>query len=231
MQNAARITLMMGVLASGSSIWAKTALPDDETTVKEASISAPLSRAEQKLKENVLEVQLESGGLFSVHPGNETSDATYLPQLVSLNWNLDEIGNDHVLGGWFRGNTQWKFTAVATPLVDSQENYFAGLVAGPQYNFVQPGSNWVPFVGARVGIGFTDSNSPPAGVFPGGQGQDFAFTFMVTVGIRYFITPDWSAAVELNYQHVSNAALSEPKHNNHGYDLLGPQLAVIYAFN
>lgn len=198
----------------------------------EGSVPSPvLSRAEQKLKENIFEVQLESGSLFNVSASKTTDDATYLSQLVSLNWNLDGIGNDDVFYGWFRGNTQWKFTAIATPLVNSDEHYFAGIAMGPQYNFVPPGSNWVPFLGARVGVGFTDSNSPPFGVIPGGQGQDFCFTFMVTAGVRYFIADDWSAALELNFQHVSNGGLSEHQHNNHGYDLFGPQLSVLYSFD
>jgi hypothetical protein len=199
--------------------------------MKESDASRELSRAERKLKENIFEVQLESGGLLNVSASESTSDTTYLSQLVSLNWNLDEIGNDSICNGWFRGNTQWKFTAIATPLLDSEEHYFAGIAMGPQYNFVQPGSNWVPFWSARVGIGFTDSNSPPFGMDPGGQGQDFCFTFMVTAGVRYFFADDWSAAMQLNFQHVSNAGLSEPDHNNRGYDLFGPQISVLYSFD
>jgi hypothetical protein len=206
-----------------------SALHADEISTDSNTVAG--SYAEHALRENIWEVQIESGALFDLDDHDRVTRTIALPQMISLNWNLDNISNDDVCWGWFRGNTQWKFTAMANPLVVGSETYFAGFAVGPQYNFVQPGWNLVPFISARVGFGFTDSNSPPWGVFPGGQGQDFCFDFMVTAGARYFVSDRLSFAGEVNFQHISNAGLSEPHHNNHGYNLFGPQLSLIYAFN
>jgi hypothetical protein len=184
------------------------------------SATAPLigpSRAEMALHEDAIEFQIESGLMTDV--GNKLN-YTLAPQILSLNWNLDDISGD-----WLRGNTQLKFSGFFTPITDGPENHLEGVAFGPQYNFVQPGWNWVPYIGARVGVGFIDSTNVRYA-----QGQDFVFTFMVTTGVRYYVDEHWSVAFAGNYEHVSNGGLSEPQRANNGLDVVGPQVSVTYNY-
>ncbi len=189
--------------------------------VGSGSKATSLSYAESALRENQFEAQLSGGYMPAV--GVNSADYSIVPVSLSLNWNLDDVGNS----GWRRGNTQFRFSAFYLPILSGPENRFLGFLAGPQYQFVQPGSNFVPFVGAQVGVGFVDSGVNTTNK---GQGQDFCFTFSVNAGVRYYITEHCSVAAELMYQHFSNAGLSEPIQKNIGLDLLGPVLSMVYAF-
>jgi hypothetical protein len=180
------------------------------------------SRAEMALRENAVEVQYESGVAFAPF---HNLNYVLAPQLLSVNWNLDEIGNDTVAHGWFRGNTQMKFTVVGDPVIEGPESRFVGLIAGPQYNFVQPGQNWVPFLATRVGFVFTDSTD-----VVDAQGQDFCFTYIISLGCRYYFSEHLSASVGFNYQHFSNGGLSEPNRPNVGMDAMGPVVSAVYSF-
>lgn len=196
----------------------KTKLTNDKF-LKEGSSS--LSNAEKALREDAWELQLESGAMFDIG-GWDTGYET-LPQMLTLNWNLDDIGNKGIL----RGNTAFQWTAFALPTLKGAENRMIGALAGPMYQFVQPGSNWVPFVGARVGFGFVDSvpNSRTRS-----QGQDFCFVFTVAGGVKYYFTPNCFLGLELNYLHASNGGLSEPARKNYGWNHLGPQAVLGYNF-
>ncbi|PTY01756.1 hypothetical protein DB346_11215 [Verrucomicrobia bacterium LW23] len=183
-----------------------------------------LSYAEKALRENVLEVQIESGAMWSVgYSGNV--NYTMAPQFLTLNWNLDNIGLDDFWGGVFRGNTQWKTSFIGAPVLDGFENHMFGFAMGPQYNFVQPGWNLVPYISARVGLVFLDTTEDPRDI-----GQDFNFTFMVTPGARYFFSEHQSLGAHFIYQHISNGGLSEPEVKNRALDLIGFQVTYTYNF-
>jgi opacity protein-like surface antigen len=138
---------------------------------------------------------------------------------------LDDVSLDNVLGGVLRGYTEFFFRGDYAQIVRGPENHYEGLIAGPRYNFVQPGWCIIPYVEGGVGFEFADSN--PAG---GGLGQDFNFTFMAGAGAKYNITDDFFVRLGVEYQHLSNAGLSEPQHPNHPIDALGPKLSFGYAF-
>ncbi len=74
-------------------------------------------------------------------------------------------------------------------------------------------------------IAFADSNPQE-----GGLGQDFNFTFTVGAGVKYLIDDHWFVRGGGEYQHVSNAGLSEPEFPNHPIDELGPKLSFGYSF-
>jgi opacity protein-like surface antigen len=178
------------------------------------------------LRENSLALFLSSGFLGD-QQFNDSSARSYsvIPAQLSLLWTLDEISNDDVLWGAVRGNTSFRFSSFYQTVVNGPETRFVGFMAGPQYNFVQPKWKVVPFVGAQVGLGFTDSRPELYA-----QGQDFCFTFQVNAGARYFFDKNWSLALEVDYQHYSNGGLSEPAFQNTGLDLFGPQASIVYAF-
>jgi lipid A 3-O-deacylase len=174
--------------------------------------------ADSPFYENRLDLSVETGVMFDI--GNENT-TTVSPVILSLRWQLDEIGNP----GWRRGYTEWVFSGVHTVVWEGVESRFSGALFGPRYYFVQPGSKLVPYVDSRVGFGFTDSQP-----VSGAQGQDFYFTFTVGVGARYLLSEDWDIAAGIIYQHISNAGLSEPDQVNNGLDTLGPHLSFQYRF-
>jgi lipid A 3-O-deacylase len=204
-------------------LWGQAA--ENKKTAVPADVAAT-SAAERAMLDDAWTVMLGAGYLPD-QQFNASSARSYavVPLQVSLLWNLDEVGNDDVAWGWFRGNTSFRFSSFYQVITHGSENRFVGLLAGPQYNFVQPGWNLVPFIGAQVGMAFTDSNNDLYS-----QGQDFCFTFSVNPGVRYFFNEKWSVIGELVYQHYSNGGLSEPGKQNTGLDLFGPQFSVAYGF-
>jgi opacity protein-like surface antigen len=138
---------------------------------------------------------------------------------------VDDVSLDHFLGGWLRGYTEFYFRGDYQQIVHGPENRFESIMVGPRYNFVQPGWKIVPFVEGGVGLGFADSNPTW-----GGLGQDFNFTFDAAAGVRYDINCDFFVRLAVQYQHVSNAGLSEPQFPNHPIDELGPKISFGYSF-
>lgn len=175
-------------------------------------------RTDERFHENRLDVSFETAALFDI--GND-NDYTVLPQILSLHWQLDDVGNE----GWLRGNTEFIFSGYYSQIVSGPENRFAGALFGPRYNFVQPGWDWVPYVEARVGFAFTDSTDDF-----GGQGQDFCFTFTVSPGVRYIVNENLEVNFAALYQHISNGGLSEPGRKNNGLDAVGPMVGLSWKF-
>jgi long-subunit fatty acid transport protein len=58
------------------------------------------------------------------------------------------------------------------------------------------------------------------------QGQDLTFTFMMGSGVRYNFNPRYGISVGMNYMHVSNLYLSEPRHLNYGINVYGPMVGL-----
>jgi hypothetical protein len=193
-------------------VWTAPALPAQ---------TAPALRAEPApaaFRENKVEASVETGAMFDI--GNDNG-YTILPQIASIRWQLDEVGNE----GWRRGNTEFIFSGYYHPIVDGPENRFVGAAFGPRYNFIQEGWKLVPYIESRVGFAFTDSTD-----VPGAQGQDFCFTFLVGTGARYLINERFSVALGALYQHISNGGLSEPGRKNNGLDAVGPTASLHVSF-
>jgi opacity protein-like surface antigen len=171
-------------------------------------------------------LELGSGvGWSNVRSGQPNQAYTLVPITLTASLAVDDVSLDNFLGGWLRGNTEFFFEGQYEQIVHGPENHYEGIMVGPRYNFVQPGWKLVPFVEGGVGIGFADSNP-----LQGGLGQDFNFTFSAGAGLKYNITDDWFVRAGVEYQHVSNAGLSEPQFQNHPIDSLGPKISVGYSF-
>ena len=171
-------------------------------------------------------IELGSGVAFSnVRSGQPNQPYTVVPIQLTASLKLDDVSLDDFLGGWLRGNSEFYFEGQFDPIVRGPEHHYEGLMVGPRYNFVQPGWKIVPFMEGGVGLGFADSNPKAAGL-----GEDFNFTFEVAAGAKYLIDDDWFLRLACQYQHVSNAGLSEPTNPNHPIDMLGPVLSVGYSF-
>lgn len=171
-------------------------------------------------------IELGTGAAWSnVRHGQPNQAYTLVPISLTASLKLDDVSLDDFLGGWLRGYSEFYFRGDYDQIARGPENHYEGFMAGPRYNFVQPGWKIVPFVEGGVGLGFADS-APQRG----GLGQDFNFSFAAAAGVRYDIDCDWFVRLAVQYQHVSNAGLSEPTNPNHPIDALGPRLSFGYSF-
>ena len=171
-------------------------------------------------------LELGSGvGFSNVRSGEPNQAYTVIPVSLTASLKLDDVSLDNFVGGFLRGYSEFYFRGDVDPIVRGPETHYEGVMVGPRYNFVQPGWKIVPFIEGGVGIGFADSNPTQ-----GGLGQDFNFTFDVAAGAKYNINDTWFLRLSADYQHVSNAGLSEPQFANHPIDMLGPKLSVGFSF-
>ena len=171
-------------------------------------------------------IELGTGVSWSnVRSGEPNAAYTVVPISLTASLKLDDVSLDHFLGGYLRGYSEFFFRGDYEQIVHGPENHFEGIMVGPRYNFVQPGWKVIPYVEGGVGLGFADSN--PA---QGGLGQDFNFTFEAGAGAKYLLCDDFYVRLGVEYQHVSNAGLSEPEFPNHPIDELGPKLSFGYSF-
>ena len=167
-----------------------------------------------------------TGVSFSnVREGQPDQPYTLVPVTFCASLKVDDVSLDKFLNGWFRGNTEFFFRGDYDFIPHGPEHWYSGIFVGPRYNFVQPGWKFIPFIEGGVGIGFADSNPLQQGL-----GQDFNFSFEAAAGVKYMLTDDMFLRLGVQYQHISNASLSEPKHFNNQIDALGPKISIGFAF-
>ncbi len=170
-------------------------------------------------------LELGAGVSWSnVRSGQPNQAYTIVPIDISASLKLDDVSLDDVAWGIFRGYSEFFFRGDYGQILHGPENHYEGILVGPRYNFVQKGWPIVPYIEGGVGLDFADSN-PAAG----GLGQDFNFTFEAGAGAKYNITDDFFLRLGVEYQHLSNAGLSDPI-PNHPIDELGPRLSFGYSF-
>ncbi len=170
-------------------------------------------------------LEIGSGTTFSNVRNSDDVGYTIVPAFLTASLKLDEVSNDRIFDGIFRGNTEFFFSLEGAAITDGPESRYTEIMVGPRYNFVQPNWRIIPYIEGGVGLLFADSN-------PGvrGLGQDFNFTFETAVGFKYKINDTWFVRLGAEYHHISNAGLSEPAHPNNAIDAFGPKLSVGFAF-
>ena len=163
------------------------------------------------------EVALESAYLLGVfgNPNSYEIGAEFLTARVR--WGV--VQND----SWLRGYNQFYISAVAEPIFRGPENHYFGFNFGLRYNFVRPGSRFVPYFSGGLGLGWIDSHPN----IPGAQEQDFTFNILTAAGISYKMTEHWKLNAGILYQHLSNGGQTDP---NPSLNLLGPQVGLNYSF-
>ena len=163
------------------------------------------------------EVALESAYLLGVfgNPNSYEIGAEFLTARVR--WGV--VQND----SWLRGYNQFYVSAIAEPIFRGPENHYFGFNFGLRYNFVRPGSRFVPYFSGGLGLGWIDSHPN----IPGAQGQDFTFNILTAAGISYKMTEHWKLNAGILYQHLSNGGQTDP---NPSVNLLGPQVGLNYSF-
>ena len=164
------------------------------------------------------EFAIESAYLFGAFnpPQNYEISADVLT--ARMRW-----GNYLNREGSFRGYNQIYFSFLAEPIIRGIENHYFGMNLGLRYNFVRPGSRFVPYFSGGVGLGGIDSQP---GQF-GGQGQDFTFNILSAVGVSYKFSDRFSGQIGVLYQHFSNAGQTDP---NPSLNLFGPQVGFTFSF-
>jgi len=177
--------------------------------------SAEVSPTE--LNPRSFELAVESGYLFGAinPPADYQIGAEFLTARVR--WGV--VRSDT----WLRGYHQFYISAIAQPIFRGIENHYFGFNLGMRYNFVRPGSRFVPYISGGVGAGWIDSQPE----IPGGQGQDLTFNILSAAGVSYIVNDQWKLNVGALYQHLSNGGQTDP---NPSLNLFGPQVGVTYSF-
>jgi hypothetical protein len=187
---------------------------------------------------NKVEFEFETGWLWfntplllgpvlgdKFHRSRFVTDYTLNPYILGARWQLYDISGR----SFWRGNTGVSLAGTGTVIAQGPETLFAAALAGVRYNFVQPNWRLVPYTELRVGMGFTDARQPNEKRLHErlvGQGQDFTFTFMMGAGVRYDFNERYSLSAGVNYMHISNMYMSEPRYYNHGINVMGPQVGL-----
>src|SRR5438094_7130153 len=104
--------------------------------------------------------------------------------------------------GLFRGYNQVYCSFLVEPIIRGIENHYFGMNLGLRYNFVRPGSRFVPYFSGGFGLALIDSHPEQFGA----QGQDFTFNILSAAGVSYQFSDRFSGQVGLLYQHFSNAS-------------------------
>lgn len=180
---------------------------------------------------NKLEFSLEMGWLpinipfvfdFLLGSGYNRPPLNYTlaPVIASVRWQLDDVRGPSML----RGNWELAFSGSSTAIPRGPETRYGAYDMGIRRNFVRPNWKIVPYFDARLGLGGIDAKEPKGVLFA--QGQDFTFTLMMGSGVRYNLNPRCAISVGLNYMHVSNLYLSEPRYSNYGINVYGPMVGI-----
>ena len=183
-----------------------------------------------KADEKEWSIEVGSGAQFSNIRSSRLDNYSLVPAFLTASFKVDDVSLDNVLGGVFRGYTEFLFQGSGYAITSGRESELLGANFGPRYNFVQPGWKVVPYAEGLVGFYFADSDQqiiPTSNsTIRHGLGQDFNFTFGVALGVRYDFNEDWFTRLGAVYTHVSNAGLSEPQFENRAIDAFGPEVSV-----
>ena len=183
----------------------------------------PLAAATTELNPQRFELAVESAYLFgAINPPQDYQvGAEFLT--ARIRWGV--VQRDI----WLRGYNQFYISAIAEPIFRGIENHYFGLNFGMRYNFVRPGSRFVPYFSGGLGLGWIDSHPE----VPGGQGQDFTFNILTAAGISYLVDDHWKISVGALYQHLSNGGPNrsqsqpEPFRSASGHELFVLIFAVM----
>jgi hypothetical protein len=176
---------------------------------------------------NKLEFSLETGWLpvnipwpFDFLVGDQYNQTplkyTLVPNIASLRWQMDDVGGPWIL----RGNWDLTLSGTFTAIPRGPETRYWAYDTGIRRNFVRPNWRIAPYFDLRLGLGNINAKGPKG--VPYAQGQDFTFTFMLGGGVRYNFNPRYAISAGINFMHVSNLYLSEPKFLNYGINVYGP---------
>jgi hypothetical protein len=145
---------------------------------------------------------------------------TLVPIIASVRWQMDDVGGPRIL----RGNWDLSFSGSVTVIPRGPETRYFAYIMGIRRNFVQRNWRLAPYFDGRLGLGNIDAKGPKGVAWA--QGQDFTFTLNLGSGVRYNFNPRYSVSAGMNYMHISNLYLSEPRYGNYGINVYGPMVGI-----
>ena len=180
---------------------------------------------------NRLDLSFESGWLpinipfvfdFLLGDGYNMTPLKYtlVPNIASLRWQLDSVRGPWIL----RGNWDLSFSGALVVIPRGPETHYGAYIMGIRRNFVRPHWRIAPYVDGRLGLGDINAKEPLGVEFA--QGQNFTFTVNLGSGIRYNFNPRFSISAGMNYMHISNLYLSQPKYLDYGINVYGPMAGI-----
>jgi len=143
-----------------------------------------------------------------------------VPIIASIRWQAGDVGGPWIL----RGNFDLSFSGSITAIPRGPETRYFSFIFGLRRNFVPRHGKIAPYFDQRGGIGNIDAKEPLGVAWA--QGQDLTFTYNMGAGFRYNFNPHYSISAGMNYMHVSNGYLSEPKYTNYGINVYGPMFGI-----
>lgn len=215
-------------LTTDGDVFAEGTIPSSAVAARNAP---PRDFNQSVYFKNKLEFSLDGGWLpinipfvFDVFLGDAYTMTslryTLVPLIGSVRWQIDDVG-----GPWiFRGNWDLECSGAVTFIPRGPETRYFAWILGFRRNFVPRRGKIAPYFDGRVGLGSIDAKGP-AGVLYA-QGQDFTFTMNMGSGVRYNFNPRYSLSAGLNWMHISNLYLSEPKFSNYGINVYGPMFGI-----
>ena len=228
-----------GRLAQSEAPESEPQIADDEKKVGETSWapvksvrpSKPVDFNQDIYYKNKLEFSFETGWhpvnipfVYDFAVGDSYNETplkyTLVPVIASLRWHVNDVG-----GRWiFRGNFDFTFSLSATLIPRGPETHYFAFIFGVRRNFVHRNWRIVPYFDEQGGVGYIDAKEPLGVLFA--QGQDLTFTYNMGTGVRYNLNPRYSLSAGMNYMHISNGYLSEPKFTNYGINVYGPMVGI-----
>jgi Lipid A 3-O-deacylase (PagL) len=143
---------------------------------------------------------------------------TLEPNIASLRWQMGDVAGPGIL----RGNWDMTFSGSFTAIPRGPETRYWSYDMGIRRNFIRPNWRVVPYFDLRLGLGDINAKEPKG--FAWAQGQNFTFTFNLGSGVRYNFNPRFAISGGINFMHISNLYLSEPRYTNYGINVYGPMV-------
>jgi opacity protein-like surface antigen len=123
---------------------------------------------------------------------------------------------------------QWRSTFVADAIMGGPETVYLGWAPQVRWMATIGRSPFSLYAGGGAGPGW--ANAKTANVNDGGLGQPFTFIILASWGVRYEIDRHWSTWLGMQYQHLSNAGMSDGDKPNTGLDSLGVMVGAGFGF-
>jgi hypothetical protein len=124
----------------------------------------------------------------------------------------------------WRGNIEFLGDFLADGVVFGPGNYLVGGSALFRYNFLQPGSRFIPYFQLGGGGLHSDTAEVPSQRIIGGN---FEFILEADLGARLLLNDRWSLLFEGTFQHISNADTAA---RNVGVNSLGGRIGLGWIY-
>ena len=173
---------------------------------------------------NRLSAQFVAGALFGpVSWVHDHATFNYAQTNLRFGWMATDPKESKYFG---KGNFELLFELTNSIIFDGWGNYLRGFTLLGRYNLLLSNPKWVPYFQIGAGIIVNDVYKDMS---QNEIGQSVEFTPQASIGLRYFMSRQWTVDVEAMFHHVSNAGLSDGR--NGGTNAVGGFVGVTYFFD